>query len=109
MPQDEARFCRLFQIARLSRGDQRSVGPIAGLLKSILKLQASAGDDNTRTCDLGPVCGNRALRIGSASLGPRLEREGPRHDGKEQRPSVARHAEDSNGRPISQVSNAAVA
>jgi hypothetical protein len=57
--------------------------------------------------DLRPVCGNRACRIGAASLGLRLERENPRHDGKEQCPSVAWHAEDSNGRPISQVSNAA--
>ena len=45
---------------------------IAGLLKPILKLQAATRDDDTRTCDLRPVCGNRVLRIGAASLSTRL-------------------------------------
>jgi hypothetical protein len=45
---------------------------IAGLLQSVLKLQASTGDDNTRTGDLRPICNNRALRIGAASLSLRL-------------------------------------
>ena len=50
---------------------------IAGLLKPILKLQAATRDDDTRICDLRPVCGNRGLRIGAASLSLRLESEGP--------------------------------
>ena len=57
---------------------------IAGLLKAILKLQAAAGDDDTRTCDLRPVGDNRALRIGTATLSLRLESESSRRDGKEQ-------------------------
>ena len=77
---------------------------IAGLLNSGLKLQASTGDDNTRTCDLRPVRGDGALRIGTAGLSVRLECEGSRHDGQEQRRCRPRHAEDSNGRPISQES-----
>jgi hypothetical protein len=57
---------------------------IAGLLKPILELQAATRDDDTRICDLRPVCGNRGLRIGTASLSLRLESESSRRDGKEQ-------------------------
>jgi len=82
------------------------LAPIAGLLEPVLKLQASTGVDNSRTCDLRPVCGNRAFRIGAASLSLRLEHESSRHDGNEQRTRTAQHAEDSNGRPVFQVSHA---
>jgi hypothetical protein len=37
-------------------------------LKPILKLQAATRDDDTRIWDLRPVCDNRGLRIGAASL-----------------------------------------
>ena len=57
---------------------------VAGFLKSILKLQAAAGDNDTRTCDLRPGGDNRALRIGTATLSLRLESESSRRDGKEQ-------------------------
>jgi hypothetical protein len=49
-----------------------TLASIASLLKPILKLQAATGDDDTRTCDLWPVCGNRALPIDAASLTPCL-------------------------------------
>jgi hypothetical protein len=51
---------------------------IARLLKPILKLQAATRNDDTRICDLRPVCGNRALRIDAARLEPSLgERKFP--------------------------------
>jgi hypothetical protein len=62
-------------------------------------------DDYTRTRDLRPVCGNRTLCIGPAGLSLRRQREGSHYDRKEQRTPRAEHAEDSNGRPISRVSN----
>jgi hypothetical protein len=57
---------------------------IGGLLKAILKLQASTGHDNTGTCDLRPIRGNRALRVGAARLSRRLGSDGSHYDGKEQ-------------------------
>jgi hypothetical protein len=51
----------------------------ASLLISVLKLHASTGDDNTRIRDLRAIRGNRALRIGTASLSLRLQREASRH------------------------------
>jgi len=78
-----------------------TLASIAGLLKPILKLQAATGDDDTRTGDLRPVCGNRTLRIGAATLRLRTESESSRRDGKEQYKVVPQHAEDSNRSPIS--------
>ena len=57
-----------------------ALAPVTGLLKSILKLQAPTGNDDARTCDLRPVCGNRGLRIGAASLSLRQESESSRRD-----------------------------
>jgi hypothetical protein len=54
-----------------------ALASIAGLLKPILKLQAATKDDDTRICDLRPVCGNRGLRIGAASLSFRLRARVP--------------------------------
>ena len=72
-------------------GDKRR-----GFLKPIFKLQASTGHDDTRTCDLWPIRGNRALGIGAASLSPHLGREGSHYDGKEQRTCELQHAHDNN-------------
>ena len=57
---------------------------VAGLLKSVLELQASAGDDDAGTGDLRPICGNgggNGLCVGAAWLGLRLESEGSCDDG----------------------------
>jgi hypothetical protein len=52
-------------------------------LKSSLELQASARNDNTGVCDLWSIRRNRALRISSTLLSPRLKREGSGNKGKE--------------------------
>jgi hypothetical protein len=70
---------------------------IASLLKPILKLQAATRDDDTRICDLRPVCGNRALRTGATGQSLRLESETSRRDGKEQNKGGPQHAQDSKG------------
>jgi hypothetical protein len=59
-----------------------TLASIAGLLKSVLKLQASAADNNTRICNLQPICGNWVVRIGAANLSLRVEREGSDHERK---------------------------
>ena len=74
-----------------------ALASIAGLLKPILKLQAATRDDDTRICDLRPVCGDRGLRIGAASLTLRLESESSRRDRKEQYKGGPRHAQDNKG------------
>jgi hypothetical protein len=61
------------------------------------KLQAATRDDDTRICDLRPVCGNWGLRIGAASLSRRLESKVSRHDSEEQYKGGPRHVQDSKG------------
>jgi hypothetical protein len=82
---------------RCLREIKRLLASIAGVLKTILKLQASTGHDNTRTRDLRPIRGNRALRIGAASLSPHFGCDGSHYDGKEQCSTCGpRHVQDNN-------------
>jgi hypothetical protein len=59
---------------------EAALAAVASLLKSVLELQASTGDDDTRIRDLRSIRGNRALRIGTAFLGLQLQGQRSRHD-----------------------------
>jgi len=81
----------------------RCLGEIEGVLasggcvlKSVLELQASAGDDDARTCDLWPVGCDGALRVGAAGLRSYVEDEDCQQGERERRMSRPRHAKDDN-------------
>ena len=58
---------------------------VRGLEKAVLKLKASAGDDNAGVCDLRTIGGDSALGVGSAGLSTCVERESFGDRGEEER------------------------
>jgi hypothetical protein len=81
----------------------RCLGEIEGVLasggcvlKSVLELQASAGHDDARTCDLWPVGCDGALCVGAAGLRSCVEGEDRQQDERDRRRVRPRHAKDDN-------------